>query len=276
MTSNHSPRRAMRRTSATVAAIAMAATALVVPSANALRSDNVHGSSGGGVNIHADNTCVNKIGDTAHVKFEVQHQPLVLSSDHTQSAIAGLIALPKDMKNVKIKIVATGALDSIKNEKGEIHNRNEFAKYEGGVELPIVDYKESIEKFPEGYPSIGMKKYVKNPDTGKYDLVDFGLPRRTYEDPDDPTLTHTNYLPTEQALRDHIEKYDIHARKTPAGADSRDRNDVYSYYDAAWYGVHDDDYDYYSFGNTFMPISFEIEGDVEVKQEDMYLSLIHI
>lgn len=52
-----------------------------MPAANAMMSDNSHNIAGGGVNIHADNTCVEKIGDTAHVKFEVQHQPLVTSSD---------------------------------------------------------------------------------------------------------------------------------------------------------------------------------------------------
>ena len=33
----------------------------------------------GGVNAHAENTCVNKIGDTAQVNYMVQHQPLITS-----------------------------------------------------------------------------------------------------------------------------------------------------------------------------------------------------
>ena len=69
--------------------------------------DNVHNLVGGGVNIHADNTCVDKVGDTAHVKFEVQHQPLLRPSATGMSTLDdGYIALPKNLKNVKIGVKA--------------------------------------------------------------------------------------------------------------------------------------------------------------------------
>lgn len=87
-----------------------------VAPANALLSDNVHNIAGGGVNIHADNTCVEKVGDTAHVKFMVQHQPLVVSSDHMQTAAHGTIALPHNMKNVSIKLKAVGGRVEIRDK----------------------------------------------------------------------------------------------------------------------------------------------------------------
>ncbi len=58
-----------------------------------LFSDNTHNIAGGGVNIHADNTCVEKIGDTAHVKFEVQHQPLMRSSHRHETSADGFYCL---------------------------------------------------------------------------------------------------------------------------------------------------------------------------------------
>lgn len=150
MSHTHAHRRSVRRMSATAAAIAMTATALVVPSANALISDNVHNTAGGGVNIHAENTCVEKIGDTAHVKFMVQHQPLVRSSDHGQTAAHGTLALPSAMKNVSIKLKAVGgAVDSRDKETGYFGDQYRRATvFDTPLDIPILEntaeYREKL------------------------------------------------------------------------------------------------------------------------------------
>lgn len=100
-----------------------------MPAANALMSDNVHNVAGGGVNIHADNTCVEKIGDTARVKFMVQHQPLAVSSDHDHTAAHGTIALPRDMKNVSIKLKAVGGSVQTKDKDGYFKDSIEKPRY---------------------------------------------------------------------------------------------------------------------------------------------------
>lgn len=76
--------------------------------ANALLSDNVHNIAGGGANIHTNEQCVDNIGDKAHVKYMVQHQPLAMSSDHGQTSASGTLAVPADMDNVKIRVKAVG------------------------------------------------------------------------------------------------------------------------------------------------------------------------
>lgn len=52
--------RPLARIAATTAVTALATTGLAMPAANALLSDNVHNVAGGGVNIHANDTCIAK------------------------------------------------------------------------------------------------------------------------------------------------------------------------------------------------------------------------
>lgn len=107
--------RPLARIAATTAVTALATTGLAMPAATAqedgakdLLTDNAHNIAGGGANIHADNTCVEKVGDTAHVKFMAQHQPLAYSSNHAQTSASGTLAIPANMENVKIRIKAVG------------------------------------------------------------------------------------------------------------------------------------------------------------------------
>ena len=46
-----------------------------------------------------------------------------------------------------------------------------------------------------------------------------------------------------------------------------------SFGDTAWYGTgYTKDYDLYEFGNVMMPVTFEVEGDVPVEQEDTFVT----
>ena len=117
-----------------------------VAPANALLSDNVHNIAGGGVNIHADNTCVEKVGDTAHVKFEVQHQPLVTASDGGVTSADGFIALPKNLKNVKIGIKAVAdnvetvdKKDADSARGGYYADPRKAVVFDTPIDMPIVD-----------------------------------------------------------------------------------------------------------------------------------------
>ena len=108
-----------------------------------LFADNVHNLVGGGVNIHADNTCVDKVGDTARVKFEVQHQPLLRpSATETSTLDDGYIALPKNLKNVKIGVKAladTGTTTDKGEEKYGDPARPRPMIYDNPVDVPIKD-----------------------------------------------------------------------------------------------------------------------------------------
>jgi len=235
----------------------------VATPANALLSDNVHNVAGGGVNIHANDTCIAKKGDKAHVKFEVQHQPLVHSSDHGRTANSGVIALPHNMENVSIKIVAAGGLNSdkgYKDESGELYSdegyTTAFTKYDNPIEVPIKDATD--DNF--GPPSIGE---------GEYSEKTFKEGKNTY----------TNNIPDEQEMRDDIEKRGSFMRKVHPSKNSEDPDPARyytgpfgSYGDNMWYGNNIEDYDVYEFGNGLMPLSFEIEGDLAVDSEDTFVT----
>ncbi len=139
----------------------------VAAPANALLSDNVHNQAGGGVNIHAENTCVEKIGDTAHVKFMAQHQPLLRSSDHGQTAAHGTLALPRAMKNVSIKIKAVGggvqAWDKKTGYFKDLHR--EATVFDAPLEIPILENSDEYkEKYPYGPPTLGGMQRKKTED----------------------------------------------------------------------------------------------------------------
>ena len=246
--------------------------------ANAMLSDNVHNQAGGGVNIHADNTCVEKIGDTAHVKFMAQHQPLTTSTDHGQTAAHGTLALPREMKNVSIKLKAVGAAVTVNNTRtGATEDMYRKATVFGTpLEIPILENSDEYEeKFPYGPPTLGGLQ--RKPGGSKeYDEESVPSVKET-PDPDNPDLVHESGLWTEQEIRDFVEKYDVHMKKTPQGFVDENIDAVpfmaFGSGDVAWYGTkYSKDYDLYEFGNIMMPVTFEIEGDVPVEQEDTFVT----
>ncbi len=70
---------------------------------------NVVNLTGGGVNCHGGNTCVEKVGDVAHVSYTLQVARLLGSSDHVQSAQGVAVFVPTVLENVHITV--TGVPD---------------------------------------------------------------------------------------------------------------------------------------------------------------------
>ena len=155
------------------------------------------------------------------------------------------------MKNVKIKIVAVGGVDNFEGAEGR-GSAKTFVKFDNPIELPIVDYKDTEYGT---VPSLGVEKQEKKQNIDG--------------------VEHTNYLPTEEELREDIASRKVAVmRSVVADKDSTDHNtepfmDAYHSV-SAWYGDHDREYDYYQFGNLFMPLSLEIEGDIEATADEMY------
>ena len=249
----------------------------VAAPANALLSDNVHNQAGGGVNIHAENTCVEKIGDTAHVKFMAQHQPLLRSSDHGQTAAHGTLALPSAMKNVSIKIKAVGGGVQVRNdETGKLEDiHREATVFDAPLEIPILETSDEYkEKYPYGPPTLGGMQEIKGK-KWEYDKDSVPSEKET-PDPDNPDIVHESTLWTEQEVHDFVEKYNVHMKKTPQGFVDVNTTAPFMGFgsgDTAWYGTkYSKDYDLYEFGNLMMPVTFEIEGDVPVEQEDTFVT----
>ena len=244
-----------------------------------LYSDNTHNIAGGGVNIHADNTCVEKVGDTAHVKFEVQHQPLMRTAHNHDTAADGFIALPKSLKNVKIGIKAVADMAGVKNEDGDYvgDSIQRSAIYDTPVDMPVVDYEDD----PEAPPMLGGSpgKYQTEDERAR-GYEDRGFSKKTEPDPNNPDRVLEHYVPTEQELRDHIKKFDVHMRKLTPNPSVDDyweegfyngpfSNDTGS---GMWYDNNITDYNIYEFGSLFFPTSFEIEADVVVEHDDTFVT----
>lgn len=257
------------------------------PGAKDLLMDNVHNLVGGGVNIHADNTCVDKVGDTARVKFEVQHQPLLRPSAIGISTLDdGYIALPKNLKNVKIGVKALADTGTTA-DKGEEHGdpaRPRPMIYDNPVDVPIKDnnddnpLKGEAELDPSLIPVLGGSyptEYAGGESDPRFrSYKDRGFSKKEEPDPTDPNKVITHYIPNEQELRAHIKDYDIHMRKVdPLDEDiNYDGPFVRDTEEGAWYGNNIKDYDIYVFGNIFTPATFEIEADVDVEHDDTFVT----
>ncbi|MGJ9595067.1 hypothetical protein [Actinotignum sp. GS-2025c] len=67
---------------------------------------NVMTATGGGVNCRGGDTCVEKVGDVAHVSYTVQVARLVESSDHIQTAQGAAVFVPTVLENVKMTLTS--------------------------------------------------------------------------------------------------------------------------------------------------------------------------
>lgn len=234
--------RPLARIAATTAATALATTGLAIPAANALLSDNVHNIAGGGANIHADNTCVEKVGDTAHVKFMAQHQPLVMSSDHAQTSASGTLAIPANMKNVEIRIKAAGYA---KNGSSDVVSADVF---DDPIEVPVEEGNGEGHVGPTLFkPVFGNdgKEYLGGKESIEKNIADGAKlvrhPQADLKDEEEETVNNGSF---------------------PFSS--------YGTSDVPWYGHHDTEYVFYEFGSLFTPLTFEVEGDIATTGEDTF------
>ena len=68
----------------------------------------------GAVNCNAGDTCVEKIGDTAHVSYNIQSTMLLISGDSVQSVKNTSVFVPKILENVKLTLVSVPDLEKYK------------------------------------------------------------------------------------------------------------------------------------------------------------------
>lgn len=212
-------------------------TGLSMAPAQAMIADNVQNAIGGGVNAHANNTCVEKVGDTAHVEFMMQHQPLLLSTDHNSTSNTGYIAIPKAMKNVKIQLEAIGTHG--------YDNKERYVKFEQPLDIDIEEFKDKNSSDIPSMPTLHSDGYSEITEENiKKSLKDFKMSKYTDSINEEPG---------------------INIVFSGNGSNSGTGNVI------PWYGDHNDDYDYYIFGNTFRPATFKITGDIETNNEDSFV-----
>lgn len=80
--------------------------------------DNIFYNTTGSVNTCNGDYCVEKIGDTVHVKQLVQSSQFLASLNHVQTVRSGVLFIPRVFENVKI------TLDSIGYAGDYLHSRD--------------------------------------------------------------------------------------------------------------------------------------------------------
>lgn len=75
-------------------------------SAYAIGGGGISTVTGGAVNCKAENTCIQNIGDTAHVSYKIQTSAFLLSGNRALSVPKTSIFVPKILKNVKFTLVS--------------------------------------------------------------------------------------------------------------------------------------------------------------------------
>ena len=129
--------RISKRSACVMAAAAVLTAGLSASPASALLSDNVHYLTGGGaVNCNGGDVCVEKIGDTAHVTYQVQTSALAMSSDHGQTSRGSAVYVPNVLENVKI------TLTNIPDHSTEVdsYTGNTVPGKAVNQNVPIYDY----------------------------------------------------------------------------------------------------------------------------------------
>lgn len=180
------------------------------------------------------------------------------------------------MKNVSIKIKAVGGSVYTRDKDGYYKDTHREATiFDAPLEVPILEASDEYEeKYPGGPPNLGGLQELKE-DKEKYDEESVPPVKET-PDPDNPDLVNESDLWTEQEVRDFVEKYDVHMKKTPQGFVDEKATVPFMSTDGGdvpWYGTkYAKDYDLYEFGNVMTPVTFEIEGDVPVEQEDTFVT----
>lgn len=61
---------------------------------------------GGAVNCNGENTCVKKIGDTAHIAYNLQSSMLFTSADNVNYVRKTSVFVPNVLQNVKVTLVS--------------------------------------------------------------------------------------------------------------------------------------------------------------------------
>lgn len=173
---------------------------------------------------------------------------------------------------IGIKAVADRA-----RQKDSDYTEQKVAIYDTPVDMPIVDSEDDPEAPPMLGGSPGKLRDDQVEDERARGYEDRGFSKKTEPDPNNPERVMQHYVPTEQELRDHIKKFDVHMRKLSP----EPYTGSYGVYDGPfaqdvgfgmWYGNNITDYNIYEFGSLFTPTSFEIEADVVVEHDDTFVT----
>lgn len=151
----------------------------------------------------------------------------------------------------------------------------ESSKFENNF-IKFDDFNVPIKNVGEDIKTIVDDNYVS------YELL-LGAPYFNNSSFEDTEISSIDEL--SRKIKDDNKDFFIRKVSYEQAIDEEDEN--YSYYvnnfikysydeypiNEQWYGDHNNEYDYYLFGNTTIPMTFDISGDIEVSNKDTFMPI---
>lgn len=212
-------------------------------SAYAIGGGGISTVTGGAVNCKAENTCIQNIGDTAHVSYKIQTSAFLLSGNRALSVPKTSIFVPKILKNVKFTLVSAPGSKTNTIDTGAHPQKQELTP----TGIPI--YRVPVHKVSKNIPVVSL---VYNNNAGFCD-------------------EHGNQAPLDKGgfISSDIYEQDMSIYKSSAYVDEGEQDSGVSYFgyqstasDLKNYEL----YDEYSFELKEPGVfTLKLEGDVETK-----------
>lgn len=119
-------------------------------SAYAIGGGGISTVTGGAVNCKAENTCIQNIGDTAHVSYKIQTSAFLLSGNRALSVPKTSIFVPKILKNVKFTLVSAPGSKTNNIDTGAHPQKQELTP----TGIPI--YRVPVHKVSKNIPVVSL------------------------------------------------------------------------------------------------------------------------
>ena len=212
-------------------------------SAYAIGGGGISTVTGGAVNCKAENTCIQNIGDTAHVSYKIQTSAFLLSGNRALSVPKTSIFVPKILKNVKFTLVSAPGSKTNNIDTGAHPQKQELTP----TGIPI--YRVPVHKVSKNIPVVSL---VYNNNAGFCD-------------------EHGNQAPLDKGgfISSDVHDQDMSIYKSSAYVDEGEQDSGVSYfgYQSTASDLKNHElYDEYSFELKEPGVfTLKLEGDVETK-----------
>lgn len=181
-------------------------------SAFAIGGGGISSVTGGAVNCNGENTCVKKIGDTAHVAYKVQSSMLFTSADSANYVRKTSVFVPNVLQNVKVTLVSvpdSEEYEKILAKRPPVPSGNAEPPVPVRMvnkAVPIVDFApDQNGEFRDGQGNdlSSAKGGLLVSDVNDTNLGVYRSGSYASEDPNHPEVAYLNYRSGAQGMENH-------------------------------------------------------------------------
>ena len=183
-----------------------------VQSAFAIGGGGISSVTGGAVNCNGENTCVKKIGDTAHITYNVHSSMLFTSADSSNYVRKTSVFVPNVLQNVKVTLVSvpdTEEWEKILAKQPPTPSGNPEPPVPVRMVnkvVPIVDFAPDQNgefRDEQGNDLSSAKGGLLVSDVNDTNLGVYRSGSYVSEDPNHPEVAYLNYRSGDQGMENH-------------------------------------------------------------------------